>query len=554
MERRRRRRPSLLLRAFPSFTDVAFLMPLVFLFVKLNGARTLLGDGDTGWHIRAGDWMLANGAVPREDMFSFTRAGEEWFAWEWLWDAGFAWVHAAGGLEAVVAINLLVICLTSALLYRVVRRRAGDAVIAIAVTILATAAVSIHWLARPHLFTLLFGVVLYDLAERTAEDRRWKRLVWAPALFALWANLHGGFLAGVLLLGCYFAGALTTAATAPTRDQAADALRSARPWGLALLASAAATLLTPYGWKLHQHIYGYLTESYHFEAINEFQSLNFQHPGALYFELMLVLAAGAVVMCVARRRFAHLFLLAGWAHLALVSARNIPIFAIFAAPAAAEALVHGVRLLGRAPLAGWIRANAAAFQRFASDMTRTDAPERLHLASAGGFVVIALLLAAPDAGAKFKASYDPSLYPEAALAAVDELGFTRVFSSDEWGDYLIYRRYPKLKVFIDGRSDFYGAEFGRRYLTTMSVQPGWRKNLDDDRIDAVLLSVQASLSGALKESSAWSTVYDDGTAVIFQRRESDSDFYSEPGGGGSASSGITAVSSIDWQHTEGPNQ
>jgi hypothetical protein len=90
------------IRLLPSLTDVAFLMPLVFLFVRLDGAKTMLGDGDTGWHIRAGDWILANGRVPSVDMFSFTRNGEPWFAWEWLWDVMFAWLHREGGLAAVV--------------------------------------------------------------------------------------------------------------------------------------------------------------------------------------------------------------------------------------------------------------------------------------------------------------------------------------------------------------------------------------------------------------------------------------------------------------------
>src|SRR5438128_595429 len=73
-------------RFLPSLTDIAFLMPIVFIFVKLSGARTLLGDGDTGWHIRTGEWILANRQVPSTDMFSFSRPGAPWFAWEWLWD------------------------------------------------------------------------------------------------------------------------------------------------------------------------------------------------------------------------------------------------------------------------------------------------------------------------------------------------------------------------------------------------------------------------------------------------------------------------------------
>ena len=89
-------------RFLPSLTDVAFLMPLLFLFLKLDGARTLLGDGDTGWHLRTGEWILNNHQVPYTDMFSFSRPGAQWFAWEWLWDLMFAVFFKGGGLAANV--------------------------------------------------------------------------------------------------------------------------------------------------------------------------------------------------------------------------------------------------------------------------------------------------------------------------------------------------------------------------------------------------------------------------------------------------------------------
>ena len=65
----------LIARFLPSLTDIAFLMPIMFLFIKLDGARSLLGDGDTGWHVRTGEWILAHHQVPHVDMFSYSRPG-----------------------------------------------------------------------------------------------------------------------------------------------------------------------------------------------------------------------------------------------------------------------------------------------------------------------------------------------------------------------------------------------------------------------------------------------------------------------------------------------
>src|SRR6266446_3585596 len=111
-----------IIRLLPSLTDVAFLLPLIFLFGGMNGVRTMLGDGDTGWHVRTGEWILAHHQVPRVDMFSFSRTGAPWFAWEWLWDVLFAMLHQRWGMASVVLASILVICVTTALLFRLVRR------------------------------------------------------------------------------------------------------------------------------------------------------------------------------------------------------------------------------------------------------------------------------------------------------------------------------------------------------------------------------------------------------------------------------------------------
>src|SRR5438552_8192380 len=84
----------------PSLTDCLFAALLAWLFLG-GGGKLLLSDGDTGWHIRTGDYILAHHAVPRQDLFSFTRPNEPWFAWEWLSDILFSWLHSGWGLKAV---------------------------------------------------------------------------------------------------------------------------------------------------------------------------------------------------------------------------------------------------------------------------------------------------------------------------------------------------------------------------------------------------------------------------------------------------------------------
>ena len=123
-------------------------------------------------------------------------------------DASFAWLYDRGGLGIVVAVNILILCLTFALLFRLVRRHCENPFVAIAFTFLACAASAIHWLARPHLVTMLFTVLLLMALDhdRTRRTQGW---LWAlPLFFILWTNLHGGFFVGLIILGGFAAGEL----------------------------------------------------------------------------------------------------------------------------------------------------------------------------------------------------------------------------------------------------------------------------------------------------------------------------------------------------------
>jgi len=511
----------LVARFLPSLTDIAFLMPLVFLFLKLDGARTLLGDGDTGWHIRAGEWMLANGRVPTTDMFSFTRPDAPWFAWEWLWDIGFALLHQRWGMSAVVAASLLVICLANALLFRLVRRFCDNGLVAIAVTLLATGGCAIHWLARPHLFTQLFVICTLHLTVR-AHEGRMNLLWWLVPLTMLWTNLHGGFFVIFLIFACYIAHGLLNALIESNPVRRKASLASVKPWLLVSLCCFAVTFVNPYGWQLHKHVVLYLTDPYQLRHITEFQSMNFHSPVVVYFEPLMMLSLVAAVIDISRRRFADAFLMVGWLHLALIAQRNLPLFAICAAPSVARAIVWMIEAAGAATLAPWVSRFANSFRSSRDSFEETDRIGRTYAMSALAVstVIAVLLLTPPTPGvlkSKTTSTYDPSGYPEKALALLKSADTQRIFAEDEWGDYLIYHLYPLKKVFIDGRSDFYGDEFGERYLDLLNVKFNWQQTLDKYDIDTVLLAPKFALASTLKVSPDWRVVYDDKVSLVFRR-------------------------------------
>ncbi len=507
-------KPNPLVRFLPSFTDVAFLMPVVFLFTIMRGIPALLGDGDTGWHIRTGDWIRAQGQVPHQDIFSYTMPDAPWYAWEWLWDVAASWAHQHWGLAGVAIPSLFLICLTFGLLYKLVLRQCANPLLAIGLTVLATSGSTIHWLARPHLVTFVLTVVFAGILIRAGEGQK-RLLWWLPILTILWTNLHGGFIVGLIMIGAWGAGELLRAVLTADSSVRRTSLQSFGRYLATGLGCLAASLVNPYTYQLHVHVWEYLGDPYTRNNIIEFQSTSFHWVQGFCLEIMLVLAVGAVVWYARRGRYSEVILLLGWGHLSLIAVRNLPLFMILAAPLVALPLAEAIREFSAAPVAGWLRTAANEFQEIAAEMASIERFPRLYPLSIGVLAIVALLANAPGGGEKLQGRYDPETYPEAALSMLDSS--QRIFTNDEWGDYLIYQLYPHgTPVFVDGRSDFYGPDFGEAYLDLMRVKYDWQEKLDKYGVDTVVLPPSAALASTLKESRRWKVVYDDGIAIVFR--------------------------------------
>jgi hypothetical protein len=497
----------------PSFTDLAMLLPFLLLFTRLNGFSYLIGDGSTGWHIRTGEWILEHGRVPTQDIFSFTMAGRPWFAWEWLWDVAFASLHRLGGLNAIVMASMAVISATFGLLYRLVRRRCENMVIAIAATALAIMVSTVHWLARPHLFTILFTAVFLWVLDRAREGRLCELIV-LPVLTVFWTNLHGGFFVGIMLVLTYAAGEILGGLVAAEPEARRAGVLRSKPYVITAAACLLASLVNPQFYKLHVHIFRFLASEYQNPNMMEFMPFDFHLPVARYFEPMLacgILAAGWNAW---RGRWTQAILVAIWAHLALLSGRNLPLFALVAAPAAAEMLDELVRLARESRSAAWIRNRARALEELGREYAAMDGAGRLPILGTLGTAALILLVYLPIHSPLLRAEYDPHKFPVAAASVLNSRD--RVFTTDVWAGYLIYRFYPSQRVFIDDRSDFYGAEFCSRYLKLMRGNYDWQQTLARYRIDTVLLPAGEPLVAALKESARWRPVYDDGVAIVFR--------------------------------------
>ncbi len=500
-----------LVHLLPSLTDLAFLLPLFLIFFILPGSRFLLSDGDTGWHIRTGEWILAHGAVPKTDLFSFTKPHESWFAWEWGADVALAVVHQATGLSGVAFATVILLGLISALLFRLVRNACGNDVLAFIFMSAAVCGSVTHWLARPHLFSWFFALG-FSHALLAAERGNKKPLFWLPFSMLLWTNLHGGFFIGIALLLASAAGA-TIQTLKRNRNVTLDAYYSARPYLLCALVCSAVTFINPYGWHLHQHIAAYLGDTRLLDNIQEYQSFNFRQPCALFFEGMLILGIASAFWCWKNEKITAAVTVLLWAHLALVSVRNFPIFLLLAAPWVAclsQDVLHGVRSFPS------LNRISRALREVTKDLQPIERIERWHLASGVAVLFLAFAFASTRPG--FEGQFNPKSFPLAALPALRAAGTSRLFTSDQWADYLIYRFFPAQRVFMDGRSDFYGYDFVTKYQHIMNARYDWEQDLKEFSIDAVMVKPDLPIASVLKQSPRWQTIFDDGSVILFRAK------------------------------------
>jgi hypothetical protein len=519
----KRERPLLVRLLMPSIADIIFLLLLAALTYGGLQAR-LLGDAGTGWHIRNGEHMLATHAISRQDYFSYTRAGQPWFAWEWLYDLGAGVLDSRMGLNGVVFLSALLIAGTFAGLFREVAIRDRYPLLGAVLVVLAIFASSIHFLARPHLLTWAFTLIYWSILENASADgQRTKTLYWLPGLMLIWVNVHGGFLVGLALIGLYWVGSAWESVTTRPLEERVAAKRSARQLAIAGAMALLATFVNPYGYKLWGHIYGYLGSRFYMNNIQEFLSPNFHGAAEKFFAALLLLSLVGLAVNRGRVRARHLLVILFSVYSGLYAARNIPIACILLVLTTTPLLSGAVEEASRAEeLAPRARALFARWKSFATRMADMELGLRGHLLPAAGVVItFVVCLNGGRLGARqlMQARFSGQRFPVRAADFLAARGIrSQVFNPDYWGGYLIYRLGPTYKVFMDDRHDFYGEPFVRDYIKVKGIQPGWQDVLQKENVEWVLVPPDWALANALKELPQWKVVYDDHRAIIFQRK------------------------------------
>jgi len=482
---------------------------LVLLVVVLGVAAMALRpsfDTDTWWHLRAGQWIEDNRQVPRSDPFSHTMQGGPWAYPGWLAQVVMLGFYRLAGLQGLTLFTALLVAIGLAFLWSLLD---GALLMRAAVLLLAAATSAVYWAARPHVASFaLAAFFLWTLEGRRTGAR--PRLIWLlPLAMALWTNVHGGFVIGFLLISMYLAGTVVDVFLIPLtgRGLLAESWRRRQADVVALVAVSLLSLLAagvnPHGLSILLYPIKTLSIPVLQEHIREWQSPDFQQANLLPFLAMLVTLMAALGASGRAASSSELIAVGGSAAMALFAVRNVPVFALVAAPvicrqasAALEPILHGFDVPATEPWRG---------------------RRLLHGFAATALILACLGWAAVQLSAKRSQDHLQSLVP---LGAFDALKVARppgqLFNDYNWGGYILWDLYPGYPSFVDGRTDVFPPRIFDDYVRLWNARGGWESLLDHYGIGIVFVPPQAPLAEVLLRDG-WDEMYRDRTSVILLR-------------------------------------
>jgi hypothetical protein len=492
--------------AIPDLSLTAALATAAYCLFVFDAPRRMFADSDTGWHLVTGEWILTTGRLPHADAFSFLSTGRPWFAWEWASEILMALFQRWQGLTGVAFLFTLAIAASIWLCFRLHLRLGGDFFLACVMASPLIAAAQIHWLARPHVLSYLFllGTVFYF--ERAGERFRVRDGLLLGLGTALWAGVHGSFPLAIALALLYGAGHAARALLWKDLDGARE-WRKARWFLLAALCAAAGSLLNPYGLALDRHVLRFSTNSELTSRISEWMPLNLARADTGQILLAAALGALGALLALRQRNAPHALVIGFLVALGLKSARGLPVLALLGLPLANAAITRSLETGKGAFLRG--------LMRISTELRRLDRQQ--HGAALAALAALAILIWLRQPAVEARTGFSPETYPAAAYDTIAGLpASSRILATPLDGGYLCYRSNGTRKIWVDGRSDYFGLATYLQFERIFSVKPGWQETLREVGFTHALLNRRSPVAAAL-EQAGWRQLYRDQRTVVLER-------------------------------------
>lgn len=444
--------------------------------------------------------MLDTGKILTHDIFSHTVANKPWIAHEWLSEVFMAFCYKLGGLPAVTLVFIVMASFSMTLLFKASQRLSNEWSAFFAVTI-AVALSQSHLLARPHIFSWLFGsLFLYLLIN---QDRK----LWIlPFLTAIWSNLHGGVLIGLVLQGAFLSGQFLDACSEKSiTDWKYHWPRVRQPLYILIL-SLLALGCNPFGYSLLWFPFQVSAEVFS-QNITEWKAPDLQE--MWYVRVWLMMLAALLVSQGRRIPWAWRLLLIVLLYQALGHIRHLSVAAMFLAPWTAMSIRESFR-----------KNNV---QNVKSDEVALSTYSGPLLIAISFILLCSVSISRPVWWQNFTAKSItlPEKFTQGAISYLEENGYPgkRLLNDYSWGGFLLFALETPPKVFIDGRADMYGEKVFSDYGKLSSLHADTEQLLTEYKIDWILFPKDSLLVRYINTKPEWEQVYRDDKISILSLKK-----------------------------------
>lgn len=502
-----------------------YLTPAVSIFIVMFMLMALFPrfeDPDFYWHLKMGELIASSDKFPWHDVFTYTNSGHSWVQSEWLSQWLFYQLFRLGGLHAVWLFTSSIYVLCWAVSYRTCYDVLKDEGKAVLVVLLFCFFMGLL-VPRPHIFTFLLFAMLLKLLFAFKYCGSDHGLLWIPPIMLLWANLHGGFFLGLVLMGVFITSEWAKYCWRDAVNRSAVP-RLTRLSALALL-GLLATAINPQGFSYWLYPYNAIVTSGDTQFIAEWQSPNFHEGLFAYFLAVVFMFYLNMVYSNRKPDLAEIAVSLVYIAGAFISVRNLPLAALAMAPHFAV-FYRGLPASEMIQKLKWPLLPSSREERpWTARLERLWIAGNKQVGQAEGtvnlllllFAILAMALVYPIRKSRTEEALN-SLMPVKAADFIIANGIEgRMFNTYHYGGYLIYRLYPHQRVFIYGRTDIYPKNFVEGYLHTYGGEKGWQRYFNSYGIDYVVCESSAPIRQLLLTEGRFKSVFDDGKHSVLLR-------------------------------------
>jgi hypothetical protein len=460
-------------------------------------ARGTILDPDIWWHLRTGQWVLQHHTVPTTDPFSQYGMGRPWLAYSWLFEVLIALLFAKFNLLGIFIYDAAMRVAVAVALHRLMRRLVPSPRWTLGLTALGVMAMMDKFGPRPGMFTILFFILQYEVLSAARRTGNYRLLFWLPPIYVLWVNLHVQFIYGLFVLSLEALASLLARRLPRLSGSEGEAEISLSRILQVTAACLAATLVNPYTLRIYGVVYDYISQTGAFVLVSELRAPTFRSPYDWSHVAVIVMAFFVLGAHLRRFRLTDVLLLNVATILGLRAVRD----AWFTAVVALGVIASGT----------------------AATAEPTSRRPRWQPAVVGAGVLVALFTMAaafgisnPKLERTLAEDFPGGQFPAGAVQYIEEQQLTGPLYNDfDWGGYLIWKL-PRLRVYIDGRTNLYGDERLQRHVSVLRGSPNWSSDEDLAAAKLVIGNVKFPLTSLLRMDPRFRVAYEDKRAVVFQ--------------------------------------